>query len=246
VVVDSVVAAKAVPAPKPILVTAIALPASDAYTSEAIHEVVHTSAKLLERCQRDALADGGPAVTDVNLFVAIQPSGRVLHAVDLDQIDVQADKRRGWLSLCSVAVASSWTFGRHAKDDLAGVLVTVRFRAEAPDERPAGEAKTTALTARWVKEKPERNEYPPYALTLLSRGRLHTIDYSDGTGVCTEYDKRLSCAWFQLDSRGRFALERQDDGALHGRWGYNDDDTTSGTIELVPPGTKPPTSKKKK
>ena len=238
-------AASASPAPKPILVTSIALPSGDAYTPEAVREVVHTTTKLLERCQRDAVADGGPAVTDLNLFVAIQPSGRVLHAIDLDQIDAQADKRRGWLSLCTSAVASSWTFGRHTKDDLAGVLVTLRFRAEAPDERPAGDVKTTALVASWIKEKPERNEYPPYDLTMKTRGRLHTIDYADGAGVCTEYDKRLSCAWFQLDTRGRFGLDRKDDGVLRGRWGFNDD-TTSGTIELAPPGAKPPASKKKK
>ena len=118
------------------------------------------------------------------------------------------------------------------------VLVEPPLHAGTPDTTASPEPTLERYDALWLKEKPKET-YPAYKVTARVSGRILTLDYKDGVGVCVEYNKKLGCRWVQLDSNGRTTLERKPSGTLEGRWGFGEDDSSQGTLRLTPAGATP-------
>lgn len=236
-------AAAASAAPALVAVSAMVMPVGG-FTADQVMSVVNQSKEDLARCQRAAVAAGGTATTsDVTLFVTVHPKGFVWSVLDVDDIDPLPSKRDAWTHLCVLGVATALRFPTQDKDDLAGAIVRIRFRPSAPDESPAPPATTAKYFTTWIKEKPAET-YPTYELKMQKLGRLVTLDYKDGVGVCAEYDNRLTCRWVQIDSNGRTSIVRRPDDTFEGRWGFGEDDKGEGTIKLG--FTKPKAPKPKK
>lgn len=201
----------------------------------------------LLRCHRTAVLAGGSGVADLTLFVTIHPTGFVWNVLDLDEIDPLPPKKVDrWSHLCVAGVAMAWRFPTHDKDDLAGAVVRLRFRPDAPDDTPAPEGTKQVYESVWVKEKP-LTTYPAYDVTVDTHGRIITLDYKDGAGVCLVYNDSMKCRWVQIDSNGRMTLDRTADGSIFdGRWGFGEDDHGQGTWKLTRKGTPAPPRKPRK
>jgi len=213
--------------------------------AQILGSVMQAKEDLL-RCHRTAVLAGGASVADVALFVTVHPAGFVWNVTDLDEIDPLPPKKVDrWSHLCLAGIAMSWRFPTHNKDDLAGAVVKLRFRPGTPDDSPAPEGSKAVYESAWVKERPEMI-YPPYDITVDTHGRIITLDYKDGTGVCLVYDDNMRCRWVQIDSNGRMTLQRTTDGSVFdGRWGLGEDDHTAGTWKLTRKGTPAPPKPKK-
>jgi len=237
VVVPAAASVAQAPAAKASHVTLVAMPTGAHISKEQILDSLASSKDDLGRCHRASMVDKGAGVVDVSLFVSIMPNGSVLSVLDLDDLDPLAPREDRWVHRCVWGLASSWKFPSNEKDDISGAVVRVRMRDTAPDTTPLPEPETASYESFWVKEKP-REYYPKTLLTMRSYGRVKTLDYKDGCGVCMQYDKKLSCRWVQIDSNGRMALEETDKKSFEGRWGFGDNDKDSGTWKLVPPKAK--------
>lgn len=224
--------------PKASHVTFLAMPTGAQLSTDQLLGTVNSAKDDIARCHRAALADKGPGVVDVSLFVTITPAGAVLGVLDLDDLDPIASKDDRWIHRCAAGVAASWRFPSHDKDDLSGAVIKVRMRDGAPDATPLPEPEVTKYDSVWVKEKP-REVYPKTVVTVKSYGRVKTLDYKDGVGVCVQYDKKIACRWVQLDSNGRTTFEETDKKTLEGRWGFGENDHEQGTWKLLPPGVAP-------
>lgn len=237
VVVPAAASVAQAPAAKASHVTLLAMPTGSHISKDQILDSLASSKDDLGRCHRASMVDKGAGVVDVSLFVSIMPNGSVLSVLDLDDLDPLAPREDRWVHRCVWGLASSWRFPSNEKDDISGAVVRVRMRDTAPDTTPLPEPETATYDSFWVKEKP-REYYPKTVLTMRSYGRVKTLDYKDGCGVCMQYDKKLSCRWVQIDSNGRMALEETDKKSFEGRWGFGDNDKDSGTWKLVPPKAK--------
>lgn len=214
----------------------IALPTGTQFTAAQILSAVMASKNDLTRCQRAAVVDGAPAVSDVTFFLTIHPTGFVWNSMDADEIDplVSSKKTLPWSHKCLAGVVAGLRFPTHTKDDLAGVVLKLRFRPDSPDETPPPEAAPTLYVSSWVKETKPKMDYPVYEMTLRTFGRIVTLDYKDGTGVCLVYDDNLNCRWVQIDSNGRTTFKREPDASVFtGRWGFLEDDHGEGTWKLT-------------
>ena len=223
-----------------VTMTAIAYPSGAQHTSEQLLAAFEASREEVLRCQRAGVAASTRATADLNYFVAIHPTGFVWSALDLDEIDPLVERTLDrWTDRCIMGIIMALRFPAHDKDDLAGAVLTLRLRPGAPDTTaPPEPTTTTTYDSTWIKEKPKK-QYPDYTVTMVGHGRITSVDYDDGTGVCIEYDKKLACRWVQIDSNGRATLTRAaQGGTLSGRWGFGEDSTSKGSWKLSPPKPK--------
>lgn len=223
------------PAAPAIHVSASGLLSGDVYSTAQLEQVLRMNEPHLARCQRTVLAEGASAIADVAVFVAIHPRGNVWSATAVVEIDPLATEDGTWLDRCVAAVASGWRFPSHAKEDLTGAVVTVRFRPDPPGAgapEPQPETKETRRPAVWKSSK--AGKAYEYDTLVRTRGRLTTLEYTDGTALCAEYDGQLACRWVQIDSTGRASLRRKE-GALEGTWGFGIDAESAGSLILSPP-----------
>jgi hypothetical protein len=219
-------------------VTVTSLAAGSALTSAMADQVAAAHTSDLLPCYREALGRSAALSGEVSLLVTVSPSGKVFATRDMDEGTYDAEALRDKaLRFCVDSAVAKWTFPTHTKNDVAGALLTFRFRLGPAPEPPPGAARPESLRGRygslWILMA-TKVAYPVQPLEMEDRGAHVIGDYPDGVMACSRCEDTLHCQWIQTDSTGRATLEKKRGGALKGTWGFTPSDSNAGSWELKP------------
>ncbi|HZO13035.1 MAG TPA: AgmX/PglI C-terminal domain-containing protein, partial [Polyangiaceae bacterium] len=207
------------------------------YTPKQIEQPKELAA--IRRCYDDALARDAQIAGRALLLVAVSPNGRVHSVADMDEASwVERAVHDVELRACLRSRVARWSFPKHDKGDLAGMVLIFELQPRPlrgiPPARELAPAHEKRFTSRFV-NKTTGEKYAPTSAVVRRRGDVVSLDYPDGAIGCVVYnDESLTCRWLQTDYQGGSSLATKPEESYAGTWGYWPSDSDGGSWNLTP------------